>query len=244
MPKIFILTLLTTLLTGQVHAFELPRQSFQLIVGISSDWNDSTVSLQRWQKDGSAWKKVGPAWPGRLGANGLAWGLGLHPSGLPGLQKVEGDRRAPAGVFSLGYVYTYGQNVRCQPGMKVHQVTERDMWVEDEHSDFYNKHLQLPGRGPQTEWEKKQQMRLNDPAHSLKLFIKHNAEAKSVRGAGSSIFFHIWRDNGTRTSFGCTVMAEEALREMIAWVDPKQEPLYVLLPRSEYEQKKKAWGLP
>ncbi len=244
----FVLSVLFLLVICQektlAQSFRIPEDTRQLIVGLSNDWNDSTVQVQRWEKSGSVWKKVGEAWPGRLGTSGLAWGRGLHPAGLSGVQKKEGDKRAPAGVFSLGDVYSYDAAVHSRPGMKVYLVTEKDLWVEDEASDFYNQHVVLPGRGPETEWEKKQQMRLNDPAHRLKWFIKHNAESDIVKGAGSSIFFHIWRDGGARSSYGCTVMAEENLREMITWVEPKQKPLYVLLPKAVYEDKRAHWALP
>src|SRR5690606_25784414 len=134
------------------------ESSSQLIVGISRDWNDSEAVLQRWEKRGGVWSKTGDAWKNRLGTSGLAWGRGLHPQGLPGLQKKEGDKRAPAGVFQLGDVYAYDTGLVHQPGMKIHQVTEKDLWVEDVDSEFYNRHVRLPGHGPQTEWEKKQQM--------------------------------------------------------------------------------------
>lgn len=88
-----------------------------------------------------------------------------------------------------------------------------------------------------TPWEFKQQMKLNDYAHSLKLFIRHNAagdQGHPVAGGGSSIFFHIWRRDGQAPTAGCTAMSEENLRAMIAWLDPSKHPLYVLLPSREY----------
>lgn len=64
------------------------------------------------------------------------------------------------------------------------------MWVDDPASPLYNQHFVLK-HDPVTPWEFKQQMKLNDYAHSLKLFIRHNAadgRQKPVPGAGSSIF--------------------------------------------------------
>jgi len=73
---------------------------------------------------------------------------------------------------------------------------------------------------------------------------EHNAGTTIKKGAGSSIFFHIWRENGARSSSGCTVMGEPSLRELIAWLEPRKNPVYVLLPQQVYAEKKKAWGLP
>ncbi|NJL19500.1 MAG: hypothetical protein HC901_04470 [Bdellovibrionaceae bacterium] len=67
---------------------------------------------------------------------------------------------------------------------------------------------------------------------------------RAVAGAGSAIFFHIWREDGGRPSTGCTVMAEAVLLRLIAWVDPSAQPRYVLLPRPVYEEVREAWGLP
>lgn len=228
----------------QAQDFTLPSATSQLITGTSKGWDDSFVTLQKWEKKDSTWIKIGAAQPGRLGAKGLAWGRGLHPADLPGLAKVEGDLRAPAGVFTLGEIYSYNPQVTRSSGIKLNLVTERDLWVEDVTSPYYNQHLKLSGENPLTEWEKKQQMKQNDPAHLLKLFIDHNAGNSIQQGAGSSIFFHIWRHQGAKASHGCTVMDETALRDLIAWLKPENKPLYVLLPESVYEEKRIAWKLP
>ena len=41
------------------------------------------------------------------GKSGLAWGTGVLGNGEPGLRKTERDKRAPAGVFRIGTIYTY-----------------------------------------------------------------------------------------------------------------------------------------
>ncbi len=225
-------------------AFSLPGESRQLILGLAKDWNSSHVSLQRWSRSaGGAWKREGMPWPGRLGAKGLAWGVGIHPAAMPGLSKAEGDDRAPAGVFDLGGAFGYGPDVARRPGMPYRQITPFDLWVEDSDSAFYNRHLRIDHE-PRNEWEKKQQMRLNDPAHSLKLFIEHNAPPNAMPGRGSAIFFHIWRKDGALPTSGCTTMAEPKLRDLIQWVDPGARPLFVLLPQADYARLKDGWKLP
>jgi L,D-peptidoglycan transpeptidase YkuD (ErfK/YbiS/YcfS/YnhG family) len=123
------------------------------------------------------------------------------------------------------------------------QITSRDLWVEDPASPLYNQHLRLKTE-PATPWEIKQQMRQNDPAHALKLFIAHNAPPHARPGAGSSIFFHIWRGGGTKPTAGCTTMSEQNLRNLIAALDPADDPVFVILPREEYERQRGAWKLP
>lgn len=232
--------LLTTLVSA---AFELPSGSSQCVVGVADGWNSSHVTISYFEKKGGAWRKVGDAWKGRLGSKGLVWGRGLHPAPAGAVLKKEGDGRSPAGVFDLGGVWGAHENVKKHPKTFYHRVTSRDLWVEDPASEHYNRFLTLP-REPSTPWEKKAQMVQNDYPHSLKMFIAHNAPPKVVAGGGSSIFFHIWRREGAAASAGCTTMPEDKLRQLIAAVDPGRRPLYVLLPRAEYEKLKPVWKLP
>lgn len=226
-----------------VGAFELPASSTQCLVGIADDWNASSATLRFYQKSGSQWKPDGAPWKSRLGKNGLIWGLGLHPLPPGAPAKKEGDMRSPAGVFTLGGVWGYEPAIRKHPNLFYRRVTPRDLWVEDPASPHYNRNLILE-QEPSTPWEKKQQMKQDDPAHSLKLFIAHNAPPKVVPNAGSSIFFHIWRAAGTRATAGCTTMEEAKLRSLIARIDPSRRPIYVLLPKAEYDKYRPVWKLP
>ncbi|MDQ8189480.1 L,D-transpeptidase family protein [Roseibacillus persicicus] len=228
---------------GPLFGFELPQSTSQAIVGLAGDWNSSHVTLQLYQKDaGGTWTQVSKPWKGRLGSAGLAWGRGLHPLPAGVTLKKEGDRRAPAGVFTLGGAWGYAEKIKHHPNLSYTQITRRDLWVEDPTSRSYNQHIRLDHE-PSTTWEKKQQMRQGDTAHSLKLFINHNAP-HSIPGAGSAIFFHIWRGGGSKATFGCTTMQESNLAAIIQWLDPSKNPVYILLPQKEYLAKRAGWKLP
>lgn len=226
-----------------LQAFDLPVDCRQCVLGIAPDWNSSRVELWIFEKNGSGWLQTGGPWNGRLGKNGLAWGIGLHPLPPGVASKREGDFRAPAGVFALGGAYGYASGIQKNPALPYQQITTRDLWVEDPASPDYNRHLRLDAE-PVTAWEKKQQMKQGDHAHSLKLFIAHNPAPSAIPGAGSSIFFHIWRSGGAKPSAGCTTLSEQNLRQLIAWIDPAKNPVYVLLPREEYLRVARDWKLP
>ena len=230
-------------LAQQRPQFRIAPATGQLILGIAEGWNSSSVTLQRYVRAQQGWAPAGAGWNGRLGAAGLVWGRGVSPVPPGAVLKAEGDKRAPAGVFLLGGAYGYDREIQRQRTQSYRQITARDLWVEDVKSPHYNRHLVLD-REPRTEWEKKAQMKQGDPAHSLKLFIAHNAPPQAVPGAGSAIFFHIWRAGGSKPSSGCTTMAEANLRALLAWLDPAQTPVYVLLPRAEYLRLRQPWGLP
>lgn len=240
-----LLRLLTVLAVSICAAagFQLPAGSSQCLVGIAESWDSSHASLTFYQKSASGWIADGAPWKARLGKSGLVWGAGLHPLPTGAATKKEGDWRSPAGVFALGGVWGYDARIQKHPALAYRKITSRDLWVEDPASPQYNHHVILDHE-PATTWEKKQQMKQADPAHALKLFIAHNAPPKIVSGAGSSIFFHIWRGGGTKPTAGCTTMDEAKLRALIAKLDPAKRPLYVLLPKAEYERYRSAWKLP
>ncbi|MBK1882588.1 hypothetical protein JIN85_09185 [Luteolibacter pohnpeiensis] len=239
-PRTAIAFLATALLAC---GFELPKSSTQCVLGIADDWDSSQVTLRLYQKSGGSWKATGESWKARLGKKGLVWGLGLHPNPSGATVKKEGDGRSPAGVFAIGGAWGYDRTIQKNPKLFYHQVTPRDLWVEDPKSPQYN-HTIVLDHDPATKWEKAQQMRQGDYAHSLKLFIAHNAPPHVSPGRGSAIFFHIWRGGGSVPTAGCTSMPEEKLRSMISRINPDQKPLYVLLPKSEYQKHKADWKLP
>jgi L,D-peptidoglycan transpeptidase YkuD (ErfK/YbiS/YcfS/YnhG family) len=252
-PKIagLVLSLLamSSEVLGASDGFRIPADTRQLVIAQAGRWDASEVTMQRWERTPPAespqpWTVVGPPVKARVGRSGLAWGRGLHPRATDRIAKREGDWRAPAGVFRIGDAY--GDHDAPPPSTRLpyHRVTENDLWVEDPDSPEYNHHLRVPERRGRTPWEESQRMKLGDPAHRLKIGIAHNRPPDVAPGAGSAIFFHIWRRDGGLPTSGCTAMAEAHLRTMLAWLDPDAQPLFVILPTEVFNQVKDAWGLP
>ncbi len=227
-------------LPAAAHAGELDGVK-QLIVSIAPSWNASTGRLQCFERSGSAWKPVTNAWPVLYGKTGLAWGRGVLGTGEPGLAKTERDKRAPAGVFRIGTIYTYDPALPDGASYPFHIVTTADAWIDDPTLPHYNQHVTIDPQNPPP-WFAKQKMRHGDFAYRWLVEIRHNADPPQP-GAGSAIFFHI-RRGADRPTAGCTTMAEENLVKMIRFLRADARPHYALLPRGEYEAKWKAWGLP
>jgi len=237
--KVLLLFLLTLPVFGQ----GVPAKSKQAVVAYTSSWNSSHADLYLYQRTGAQWVKVDGPIKVRLGRKGSAWGLGIHanPGGVA--LKKEGDVKSPAGIFHIGGAWGDAPAIRKHPSLPYRKVTPRDLWVEDSKSPYYNQ-PRILGHLPKTTWEKQQQMKQNDHAHSLKLFIAHNPPPKAKPYAGSAVFFHIWRGGGSKPTAGCTTMAESNLKKLVAWIDPTKLPVYVLLPTSEYKAKRIPWKLP
>ena len=236
-----------------MNAFVIPKSTRQIVVGITENWSSNKAKLRRFTRKAGVWSAVDASpFPAVLGPKGLVWGRGLNPvpataiSAAGGLGakrlKREGDKRSPAGVFDFGKVYGYDQIWAARTKMEYVTVTPADLLIEDSSSEFYNTHIRLD-RPATSDWELSQQMEQTDPSHRLEIVVGHNTP-KPVAGAGSAILIHIWRQNGRQFTTGCTAVAEANIETMLGWFDPKARPLYVLLPRSEYLARQKAWGLP
>ncbi|MCB9686520.1 MAG: L,D-transpeptidase family protein [Alphaproteobacteria bacterium] len=222
----------------------IPPASTELVLTVVPTADASEGQLTRWTRgDSGAWARMGSAVRVRLGADGTAWGRGLHPA-QPGRQKQEGDDRAPAGVFALGDAWGYAAGAPPTWTWPYHATGPRDLWVEDPGFPHYNEHLLVEGDRPLVDWEAASVMRARDPSHALKVFVAHNAPPDAVPGAGSAIFLHIWRDDGARATAGCTSMARPDLEELVGWLDPAAHPVYVLLPADDLARLGPTWGLP
>jgi len=219
----------------------LDRSCTQLAVSIASSWDAPSGAIQLFERDGKTWKAVSPPWRVQYGKHGLAWGRGILGTGEAGPQKVERDKRAPAGVFAIGKIYTYDAALPAGADYPFHTITTADAWIDDPAHPQYNRHVVVDPKNPPP-WFEKQRMRLNDPPHRWLIEIRHNADPP-IPGAGSAIFFHIQR-GPTRASAGCTVMPASQIVSLIQWLRTDKNPHYVLLPREEYLKRWKSWGLP
>ena len=89
---------------------------------------------------GHEWKERGAAVPVVLGKNGLAWGRGLVEVKTGGeSRKIEGDNKAPAGIFRLGPAFGYAPT-RDAAWIRLQyvQLTKQMEGVDDSGSRYYN----------------------------------------------------------------------------------------------------------
>jgi L,D-peptidoglycan transpeptidase YkuD (ErfK/YbiS/YcfS/YnhG family) len=80
-----------------------------------------------------------------------------------------------------------------------------------------------------------------DQRYRIGFVIEHNASGRAL--GGSCIFAHLWKAPG-QTTAGCTAMQDSAMRELLDWLDPRLEPVFVQLPEVEYHRLRSAWKLP
>lgn len=220
------------------------RDARQLVLVVTDGWDATSGTLQRFELRDGRWQAASAPSPISVGRNGAAWGLGLHPAQAQGPQKREGDGRAPAGVFTLGEAFGYAGEAGTAMPYRPMQSTSYCIDVPD--SPLYNRIIDTRTEGEAAAEGSTEPMRLDlhnngDPRYREGLVIGHNPMA--TPRAGSCIFAHLWRTPGEPTA-GCTAMAAETMDGLLAWLRPDARPVFVLLPRAEYERRVHDWRLP
>jgi D-alanyl-D-alanine dipeptidase len=212
--------------------------SGQLIVVTSKHWDDIQGSAQRYERHGDSFQKVEAPFAVVLGKNGMGWGKGLLDTGqLQGPVKQEGDGKAPAGMFKLGSAFGY--NASSETRLPYLALTSTIECVDDSRSAHYNE--LVDGATMAQDWNSSERMRRHDDLYRQGIVIEHNTPASPA--AGSCIFFHIWRGPAVPTR-GCTAMDPMDIARLLSWLDPRQSPLLVQLPETQYEQLREHWNLP
>ncbi len=228
-------------LLPQVQA--ITGDSTQLIVVVSDHWDATNGQLYSFEKMHNRWHAQPISGAVTLGKKGLAWGLGLHPV-QPGLQKAEGDGRAPAGLFKLSGAFGYETALRT--AMPYQAMQADDFCIDVPASPLYNQTVNRRQFKPEWTANSTEPMRRDlhlqgDQAYQQGLFIDHNPH--NIAGAGSCIFMHLWQSAATATA-GCTAMTKPQLSALLSWLDPAKQPLYLLLPKQQYQLFRQTWQLP
>lgn len=227
----------------------LPADATQLIVGIAPEWGARTATLYRFERrKGKKWKGVGDAWAANLGWKGLAAGRGLLAwCGPEKDRKIEGDWKAPAGVFPLGQRYGFGEVLETMPKGALTPITETMACVSDPESRYYNRIVDEAK--VERDWEWSRPLKRADGRKSRTIMIGVNgaddpARKKPLPREGSCILFHVERPG--KGTVGCTSLPVDRMDALIRWVTPKRKPVYVLMTREQYEALRlvKGSGLP
>lgn len=212
----------------------LPIQQAVLITATS--WTSDAGKLYLFSKVEGRWFPETGDIPVVLGINGMGWGSGIHHPVYALPQKVEGDSKAPAGVFRFGSAFGYDTN--CPAGISIpyRSITEDDYYVDDVKSEDYNRWVRLGGsaESPERIWDSWEEMKRPDHLYELGVIVEHNA-APVEKDKGSAIFLHVWKARGVPTA-GCTAMAKDNLATLIRWLEPVKNPCLVQAPVNELER--------
>jgi L,D-peptidoglycan transpeptidase YkuD (ErfK/YbiS/YcfS/YnhG family) len=216
------------------------KGSSQLLVVVNSGWDDLRGTLCAFNKVHGKWRlQFSNAIV--LGSKGIALGDGIVKLNVTGPIKHEGDKRSPAGIFSLGTAFGYVKKEDAG-WIKNRYVQAFDtlICVDDAASPNYNKLVDKDTA--RHDYNSFEYMHLKKDYYKWGLFINHNSNPV-VAGNGSCIFMHIWENELTGTD-GCTAMAEKNMLRVLHWIDAEKRPLLVQMPINVYKKLRRRFNFP
>ncbi|MEX2963164.1 L,D-transpeptidase [Microbulbifer sp. TYP-18] len=239
----YVWTFVLGFLLGALHAVaKVPANSTQMVLTISDGWDLSTGQLYTFNRVDGRWQRHSIQARVNIGRAGLGWGLGLHAP-QEGVQKREGDGRAPAGIFRLGDAFGYLSSVETELAYRPMHVNQ--YCIDMPASPYYNQTVDVGEVGIEAVRGSSEGMRRDihygDNQYRKGIFINHNPD--NMAGAGSCIFMHLWKKDGAPTA-GCTSLSEPVMDQLLSWLNREARPVYVVLPLSEYLRKRDLWSLP
>lgn len=200
---------------------ELPLKSEQHVVVAVEHNNSTTGLLYCYSKQGTAWKKSGPAIPVVVGLNGVD-------------KTCEGDRRAPQGIYNLSFAFGIEPQKPEWLDFPYRGMFKETECVDDAGSPYYNKIVNPSEIKGGKNWKSSEKMRRDihngDNLYKYGIMVEYNPEGQrdpaSGKGAGSCIFLHIWRSSKKGT-YGCTAMSEQNLIWLMKWLNASAQPVLI-----------------
>ena len=246
MKASFLIVLLAVAIVAQIKKPEPPpvkvpfAESLQAVVVTTDDWTATTGDAQLFERKDvkSKWRAAGKEFDVVVGRTGLAWAQDSAPESASAFKK-EGDGKSPAGMFPLTFAFGKAESVTSK--LSYRKIDDQTHCVDDVDSHHYNKIVGSLQVGI-FDWKSSEKMAEITPEYDLGAFVAYNSYPV-VKGNGSCIFLHIWKDADTPTS-GCTAMGREDMERVIGWLDPRKNPYLVQMPEAEYKAYKKSWNLP
>jgi len=216
----------------------------QMVLVITPQWSSTQGVMRAYARVDGSWREVGPANAVVIGHAGAGWGLGLHPAQSDGPDKKEGDGRSPAGVFRIGTAFGYAASANT--ALRYRALRDSDWCIDVSGSPHYNRIVDAEQVGAAAVAGATEPMRRDlhfhgDQGYRIGFVIEHNWQQAPM--GGSCIFGHLWHSPSSTTT-GCTAMAPQTMTTLLAWLDPRRHPVFVLLPQGQYTRLHKAWNLP
>jgi L,D-peptidoglycan transpeptidase YkuD (ErfK/YbiS/YcfS/YnhG family) len=152
-----------------------------------------------------AYQRMEGAWTRRFETRGFFGRNGVTSD------KREGDGATPAGVYKFGIAF----GVAVDPGATLEyvRVSDRDVWVDDPDSAYYNEWADK--NSPDADWKSAEPLAKYTKAYKYAASIDYNTNP-TVPGKGSAIFLHCSTDRPTE---GCVSVPEPAMVFFLVFID-------------------------
>jgi L,D-peptidoglycan transpeptidase YkuD (ErfK/YbiS/YcfS/YnhG family) len=203
----FALALLLAPIGAHAQSCPAPLASARRLVLVVADtMSSTTAAVRQFERatPSSPWQAVGGPARALIGHNGVAWAHAfaqLAQAGEP--IKTEGDKRAPAGFFTLGRSFGFAASRR--PGYL--HIAEGTTCVDDPSSPAYN----TVTTRTKVSWQVHGENMWRVPEYRRGLLVAYPSDREAR--AGSCIFIHLRLPGKTGTS-GCVALAEPQLEKL------------------------------
>ena len=130
-------------------------------------------------------------------------------------KKVEGDKKTPKGIYSLGSVFYRKDKVKYFKTKLNKVIIKKNMgWCDDPESKYYNKLIKIK-KNLNINYEK---LYRKDNKYDIFILIKYNHK-KVFKNKGSAIFLHLTK-NYLPTK-GCVALAKKDFLILIKLIHKK-----------------------
>jgi L,D-peptidoglycan transpeptidase YkuD (ErfK/YbiS/YcfS/YnhG family) len=199
----------------------------RLVLVTAATMNSTAATMQLFERASraSSWRALGEPEPALIGKAGMAWSQFHRALARPGNPiKVEGDKRAPAGVYAIGRSFGTLASTRSD---YLH-VTPDTICVNDPSSPAYNTIASRARVGPKVHAENMSRVL---PMYRRGLLVDYPTDAR--RKAGSCIFIHVWRSPTTGTA-GCVAVPESRVEALQDFAE--RGAVLAILPRAALDR--------
>ena len=175
----------------------------------TSATSNTTATLQTWSRQGSGWKRIGPAVAANLGSAGMT----AHPS--------ESLSATPEGSYTL--TQAFGRDANPGTALPYRQTTPADWWIS-QPGPLYNTLQHCAAHCAFTLGAPNEHLYYTTPFYDYAMVIDYNTANSPTgvrQGAGSAFFVHV--SNGTPTA-GCVSMPRDQLVRIMQWLRPAAHP--------------------
>jgi L,D-peptidoglycan transpeptidase YkuD (ErfK/YbiS/YcfS/YnhG family) len=178
------------------------------IITVKASGSYATVTA--WAKGSSGWKARYSTSAGRVGSHGVT----------DGATRRQGTYTTPTGTYTITEGFGVGAGGTAMP---YHVVNDKDWWVEDPESKFYNSmHSEVGADFPLTEsGDRGSEHLINYPVQYAKALVINFNRWPATPGRGAGIFLHV---NGSGATAGCVSVPRATMDRIMGWISPSAHP--------------------
>jgi L,D-peptidoglycan transpeptidase YkuD (ErfK/YbiS/YcfS/YnhG family) len=205
----------------------------QVIVVTAPSWRSTHATLRTYERDGSGgWRAVVGATPARLGWSGLYLAA----------ERRQGTGKTPAGTFAIPSAF--GRLPNPGTDLPYTEFDRNDAWTYNPRNPYtynvfqdadvswaaYGGYVEdLWGHGRQYRYVAVLDYNLPDgPIRTDARGIRRSTVPPDTK-AGGGIFLHV---TDGRSTAGCIAISQDAMRGVLAWLDPARKPVIVVGPEA------------